>query len=94
MSYLDVQAGSLVFSEAGRDKDGLFVVLSRQGEYCFIADGRSRRVEKPKKKKLKHLRSAGATASLKSKTDLGETPTNSEIRKSIKEYAEKTGYKL
>ena len=92
---MDVEAGSLVFSEAGRDKDGLFLVLGRQGEYCFIANGRGRKAENPKKKKLKHLRSAGETiSSLKSKIESGETPTNSEIRKGIKEFADRTGYKL
>ena len=92
---MDVDTGSLVFSEAGRDRDGLFLVLEKQGEYCFIADGRGRRAEKPKKKKLKHLRSTGETAaSLKSKIELGEKPTNTEIRNCIREFAEKTGYKL
>ena len=90
---MDIEAGSLVFSVAGRDKGGLFIVLRRQGEYCFIANGRGRRVEKPKKKKLKHLKGVGEiTASLKSKIELGEMPTNTEIKKSIREYTEKTDY--
>ena len=92
---MDVEAGSLVFSEAGRDKGGLFLVLERQGEYCFIADGRGRKAENPKKKKLKHLRSAGETiSSLKSKIDIGDRPTNTEIRKSIREFADRIGYEL
>ena len=92
---MDVEAGSLVFSEAGRDKGGIFLVLDRQGEYCFIADGKGRKAENPKKKKLKHLRSAEETiASLKSKIEVGERPTNTEIRKSIKEFADRIEHKL
>ena len=92
MSYLDIEAGSLVFSNAGRDKNGMFLVLEVCGEYCFIADGRSRKSEKPKRKKIKHLTCTGETAaSLKSKIDSGEKPTNTEIRKSLKEYAEQIG---
>lgn len=89
---MDIEAGSLVFSNAGRDKKDLFLVLEVCGEYCFIADGRRRKAEKPKKKKIKHLTDTGKTAAtLKSKLDSGEKPTNTEIRKSLKGYAEQIG---
>ena len=47
--------GSIVISKAGRDKGLPFVVLSTEEEYCFIANGKCRKIEHPKKKKLKHL---------------------------------------
>lgn len=86
---MDIDAGSLVYAIAGRDSGGLFVVLSREGEYCFLADGRGRKCDKPKKKKLKHCRSAGKTLdSLRDKLCSGEKITNSEIRKSLREFTE------
>lgn len=50
--------GSVVKSAAGRDKNRFFVVLALEedGVYAYIADGRLRKTEKPKKKKLIHLR--------------------------------------
>ena len=49
---MDIDAGSLVYAIAGRDKDGLFMVLKRDGAYVYIADGKSRKSESPKKRRL------------------------------------------
>lgn len=49
--------GKIVLSLSGRDKGKLFVVMGIiNQDYVFIANGKLRRVENPKKKKLKHLR--------------------------------------
>ena len=50
--------GHLVVSLAGRDKDCICAVvgISEAEGYVFIADGKLRKVELPKKKKLKHLK--------------------------------------
>lgn len=49
--------GSYVLSKAGRDKGRYFIVLSIIDEnYVMICDGRHRRLENPKKKKVKHLK--------------------------------------
>jgi ribosomal protein L14E/L6E/L27E len=51
----------VVVSLAGRDKGGIFAVIGYAGEgFALIADGRHRKKEKPKKKKLKHLRVIGS----------------------------------
>ena len=50
---MDIVKGSVVRAKAGRDKDKFFVVLQTDGEYALIADGKRRRVEHPKRKKLK-----------------------------------------
>ena len=50
-----MERGSLVYSIAGRDKGTLFVVLEADGDYVYLADGNLRKVENPKKKKLKHV---------------------------------------
>ena len=48
--------GSIVTSKAGRDKGRTFVVTATEGEeFVMLADGETRRVSRPKKKKLKHL---------------------------------------
>jgi len=50
-------SGSVATSLAGRDKGRRFIVVGvLDEEYVLIADGRVRKIEKPKKKKLKHLK--------------------------------------
>ncbi len=45
----------LAVSRAGRDKDVLYVVLDYDDTYVWLADGRRRLLESPKKKKWKHV---------------------------------------
>jgi len=42
-------------SRAGHDKGKVYVIISSENDYAWIADGKSRTVEKPKKKNLKHI---------------------------------------
>jgi len=52
-----IEKGCVVISTAGRDRGKLFIVLDVTDEnYCLIADGKLRRLQSPKKKKIKHLR--------------------------------------
>ena len=76
---MDITVGTLVFSKAGRDKGEMFLTLSVENGYAYIADGDLRRVEKPKKKKLIHLHRK------KNKVELGEI-TNSAVRKIVAQY--------
>lgn len=52
---MNIVEGSVVRAKAGREKGGFFIVLSVGDGYAYIADGKTRRIEKPKKKKLIHL---------------------------------------
>lgn len=55
---MDDLTGHLAVSLAGRDKGTVCVIVGNADEegYVLIADGRTRKVESPKKKKLKHIR--------------------------------------
>lgn len=52
---MNIVKGSIVRVKAGHDKNGYFVVLEREGKFAYIADGRRRKVEAPKKKSVIHL---------------------------------------
>ncbi len=52
-------AGCLVRSLAGHDRGELFIVLRADADYFYLADGRLRTVEKPKKKKRRHVQISG-----------------------------------
>ena len=50
-----IERGTVVKSRAGHDKNTWFVVLSADESYAFIANGKSRTISSPKKKKYIHL---------------------------------------
>ena len=48
--------GSLAYSKCGRDRKRLFCVVDVIDEnFVLVADGKLHKIEKPKKKRLKHL---------------------------------------
>ncbi len=88
---LNFTVGQVVYSKAGRDSGRLFVVSALIDElYVHIVDGDLRKVEKPKKKKIKHLKATGYVIEpLKEKFENGLKVNNSEIRKALKVIREK-----
>jgi large subunit ribosomal protein L14e len=49
--------GQLVIATAGRDTNKKFIITCIiDDQYVYISDGDTRKLEKPKKKKLKHLK--------------------------------------
>ena len=49
-----MQIGSFVISLSGRDEGKIMIVLAIESGCVFLCDGKERKVEKPKKKKVKH----------------------------------------
>jgi ribosomal protein L14E/L6E/L27E len=82
----DLSIGQIVISTAGRDKGYKFVVLCIiDDKYVYISDGDIRKLEKPKKKKLKHLKKLDYVAeNIKGKLESCDKPSNNEIRKLLK----------
>ena len=52
---MNIQKGSIVRAKSGRDKGKFFLVLSVEGHFAFIADGKTRKLENRKTKNLLHL---------------------------------------
>ncbi|MBE3580009.1 RNA-binding protein [Caldanaerobacter subterraneus] len=84
----DLQLGQVVRSKAGRDKGRVFVVVGRVDEqHVLIADGDLRKIEKPKKKKYKHLQRYNEVLNeVREKLKRGESLTNEEIRRLLEPY--------
>ncbi len=81
---MEVSRSDLVLSVAGRDKGMLFFVLDTDGVYVSLADGKGRKVEKPKRKKLKHIRKVPRPDStLTGRISAGEQILNSELRREL-----------
>jgi ribosomal protein L14E/L6E/L27E len=48
--------GKVVLSKAGRDKGHLYVVVSQiENDYVLLANGNTKSIDMPKKKKIKHI---------------------------------------
>lgn len=51
-----IALGQIVHSKAGRDKNRYFIVVGIiDDDYVLVADGQLRKIDSPKKKKIKHL---------------------------------------
>ena len=81
---MEIAKSNIVRSDAGRDKGKLFVVLAVEGEFLLLADGKSRKVENPKRKKRRHVLFASAEKTrLSEKITGNEKFTNSELRRTL-----------
>ena len=86
---MEIARSNIVRSDAGRDKGKLFVVLAVEGEYLLLADGKSRKVESPKRKKRRHVLFVAADENrLSDKIKSEEKITNSELRRTLAGYRE------
>ena len=52
---MNVLQGAVVRSLAGHDKDTYFVAVKADGSNVYIADGKERKLESPKKKNIKQI---------------------------------------
>lgn len=82
---MDATLGEIVYSKAGRDSGRYFVIVGIIDEkYVLISDGDYRRIEKPKKKKVKHLKLSGIVIEpIKDRVQNKCKITNAEIRKAL-----------
>ena len=81
----NINVSDIVLSINGRESGRPFVVIAVEGEYLLLADGRGRRVEKPKRKKAKHTQFIGSSGMTRVTEKLwsGEKVTNAELRRTL-----------
>ena len=80
----EISISDIIVSTAGRDRDKLFYVIGTEGVYVLIANGKDRKLERPKRKKLKHIRFVTRTDSrIAAKLRSGEKVLNSELRRDL-----------
>ena len=79
-----ISIADVVISTAGRDQGCLFYVVSTEDQYVTLVNGRNRPLEKPKRKKRKHvvkvLRSETRVAE---KLRSGDKVLNGELRRDL-----------
>ena len=86
-----INISDVVVSTAGRDLGELFYVIGEEPLYLLLANGKDRSLDKPKRKKRKHvekvLRSETRVAD---KLRLGDKVLNGELRRDLAFLARET----
>lgn len=76
---MDIVKGSVVIAKAGRDKGRAFAVTGVIGKReVLIADGKSRPLERPKRKNVIHLQATS--------TVIDHVTTNRQLRNLLREH--------
>ena len=87
---MEISRADVVVSLGGRDKGQLFFVLDTDDLFVYIADGKGRRLEQPKRKKRKHVRKLPQTDTrVAEKIRNGDKVLNSELRRELAAYGQK-----
>ncbi|GFN36909.1 KOW domain-containing RNA-binding protein [Tepidimicrobium xylanilyticum] len=87
-STSDITIGQVVKSRAGRDKGRVFLVLEiLDDKHVLVVDGDLRKLDKPKKKKVKHLTVYNTVLTeLKDKLDNNIKINNAYIRRLLEPF--------
>lgn len=85
MKPIPFEVGRVVLSKQGRDKGRYFLVVAcPDEEFLFIADGDLRKLDKPKRKRRKHLSPKPAhLAKIAMQIEEGKPILDSDLRKAL-----------
>lgn len=87
-----LKIGDIVLSKAGRDQGRHFVVVAVDEIFAQLCDGDLRKVDRPKKKKMKHLKKTdGYSEYIAEKIAENLKVTNTELRRAVSEFEETLG---
>lgn len=66
---MEFKRGTVVISSAGHDSGRWMVVVEAADGYALVADGKERKLAKPKRKNQKHIRYTSKSLELEGMTD-------------------------
>ena len=84
MRINNIEKGMLAKSKAGHDKNQVYVIYDVDQTYVYLVDGKNRTLERPKKKKIKHVQIVCEQDSLQGIDDVG-------IKRRLKLFDKETG---
>ena len=80
----DIIISDVVVSTAGRDQGAWFYVISEEPNFLMLANGKDRTLDKPKRKKRKHVQKVLRTETrVAAKLASGNKVLNSELRRDL-----------
>ena len=86
---MEYTVGQVVYSKCGHDKGKAFIVTEIEEDFLYLTDGKSRKMDKPKKKKTKHVQITNYyDDELKTKIENGEYLLDPDFVKALKKYSD------
>ena len=80
----DIQISDVVVTTAGRDQGALFYVIDADPLYLMLANGKDRTLDKPKRKKRRHVQKVlRSETRVAAKILSGDKVLNSELRRDL-----------
>lgn len=78
--------GTFAISRAGHDIGQIYIITQESEEYVYLADGKTRTVERPKRKNKKHVQVVrkGVNEEIRNKLLNNQLIYNEEIKRVIK----------
>ena len=84
---MEYQIGQVVYSKSGHDKGDVQMIIRVEGEYLLLADGKRRKLEKPKRKKKMHVQPTFYVENdVAAKLQTGAYLLDADIKKALKKY--------
>ena len=86
---MEYTVGQVVYSKCGHDKGKAFIVTEIEEDFLYLTDGKSRKMDKPKKKKTKPVQITNYyDDELKTKIENGEYLLDADFVKALKKYSD------
>ena len=80
----DITISDVVVSTAGRDTGKWFYVIAEDQDFLFLANGKDRTLDKPKRKKRKHVQKVlRSETRVAQKLRSGDKVLNGELRRDL-----------
>ena len=79
-----IQVSDVVVSTTGRDRGEWFYVIDADAQYVLLANGKNRTLERPKRKKIKHIeKGLRSETRVAGKLRSGDKVLNGELRRDL-----------
>ncbi|MEY8391291.1 hypothetical protein D3Z36_04960 [Lachnospiraceae bacterium] len=82
----------LAISRSGHDKDNIYVIIKEEANLVYLADGKLKPVEKPKRKNRKHIQIIKKLPKEITEVFTQENFRNEEVKRAIKLYRKSVEY--
>ena len=80
----DITISDVVVSTAGRDAGEWFYVIAQDPDFLYLANGKDRSLDKPKRKKRKHVQKVlRSETRVAAKIQTGDKVLNGELRRDL-----------
>ena len=80
----EINISDVVVTTSGRDQGQWFYVINEDHEFLFLANGKDRTLDKPKRKKRKHVQKVlRSETRVAEKLRLGDKVLNGELRRDL-----------